>query len=113
MLYVQTKKGNRGFASSNTVNNRVRALQAFFSWPDDQGYTKEHRLEHIKPPKFTRKVIEILTAEEVARILSSMNPDTVLGARHTAMVTVVLNTGLKLAEVVRLEPANVTWRTGT
>ena len=81
MLYVQTKKGNRGFASRNTVNNRVRALRSFFSWPDDQGYTKEHRLEHMKPLKFTRKVIEILTAEEIARILSSMNPeDTVPGA---------------------------------
>ena len=31
VLYFQTRKGNRGFVSSNTVNNRVRAFRAFFS----------------------------------------------------------------------------------
>ena len=61
----------------------------------------------MKPPKFTGKVIDILTGDEIDRILSSMNQDTVLGARNTAMVTVMLDTGLRLAEVVRLEPANV------
>ena len=107
VLYVQTRKGNRGFASSTTVNNRVRALRAFFSWLHSQGYTKEHRLEHMKPPKFTKKVKDILTGDEIDRILRSMNQDTVLGARNTAMVTLMLDTGLRLAEVVRLEPENV------
>ena len=29
VLYFQTRKGNRGIVSSNTVNYRVRALRAF------------------------------------------------------------------------------------
>ena len=61
----------------------------------------------MKPPKFTKKVIDILTGDAIDRILSSMNQDAVLGARNTAMVTVMLDTGLRLAEVVRLDPANV------
>ena len=107
VLYVQTRKGNRGFVYSNTVNNRVRALRAFFGWLHRQGYTKEHRLQMMRPPKFTKKLIDILTADDIDRVLNSMNPNTVLGARNTAMVTLMLDTGLRLSEVVKAEPANV------
>ena len=107
VLYFQTRKGNRGFVSSNTVNNRVRALRAFFSWLHYQGYTKEHRLQKMRPPKFTKKVTEILTSDEIERVLNCMNPNTVLGARNSAMVTLMLDSGLRLSEVVRLEHADV------
>ena len=61
----------------------------------------------MKPSKFTKKVIEILTAEEIDKVLSSMNPDTVLGARNIAMVTLIPDTGLRRSEVIRLDPADV------
>ena len=86
VLYVQTRKGNRGFVSSNTVNNRVRALRAFFGWLDRQDYPEEHRLQRMRPPRFAKKIIEILTADEIQRVLSSINPDTVMEARNTAML---------------------------
>ena len=108
VLYVQTRKGNRGFASSTTVNNRVRALRAFFSWlhrprvherasPRAYEATQVHQEGQGHP----------YGSDEIDRILRSMNQDTVLGARNTAMVTLMLDTGLRLAEVVRLEPENV------
>ena len=61
----------------------------------------------MKPSKFTKKVIEILTAEEIDKVLSSMNPDTVLGAMNIAMVTLMPDTGLRRSEVIRLDPADV------
>lgn len=107
VLYFQTRRGRRGFVTSNTVNNRVRALRAFFAWLHREGYTEEHRLENMKPPKFTKKVIEILTADEIDKVLGSMNQDTVLGARNIAMVTLMLDTGLGRSEVITLDPADV------
>ena len=32
ILHLQDRKGLRGKASSHTVNNRVRAVRAFFNW---------------------------------------------------------------------------------
>ena len=107
VLYFQTRKGNRGLVSSNTVNNRVRALRAFFGWLHHQGYTEEHRLQKMRPPKLAKRVIQILTADEIDRVLNCMNPNTVLGARNTSMVTLMLDTGLRLSEVVRLEHVDV------
>ena len=37
VLSFQTRKGRQGFVTSNTVNNRVRALRAFLGWLNRKG----------------------------------------------------------------------------
>ena len=107
ILHLQDRKGLWGKASSHTVNNRVRALRAFFNWLYRQGYTDTHRLENVKPPKVRQKEIEILTDEEIERILASVNPNTAMGARNTAIYSLMLDTGLRLSEAVTLKYKDV------
>jgi site-specific recombinase XerD len=107
ILYLRGRKGQRGPASSHTVNNRVRALRAFFAWLHRRGYTDEHRLRDLRPPRVTEKVIEVLTADEIENIFASMNPNTLLGARNTAIYSLMLDTGLRLSEVVTLRYEDV------
>ena len=107
ILHLQGRPGLWGQASSHTVNNRVRALRAFFNWLHVQGYTECHRLEKLKVPKVRQKVIETLTDEEIERIFATMNPRTVLGARNTALYSLMLDTGLRLSEVVTLKYRDV------
>ncbi len=107
ILHLQTRKGLWGPASSHTVNGRVRALRAFFNWLHGQGYTEDHRLKGLRPPKVKEKVIEILTDEEVKRIFASINPNTLMGARNTAIIGLMLDTGLRLSEVVTLKSDDV------
>ena len=107
VLHLQRRKGLWGDASSHTVNNRVRALRAFFNWLYRQGYTECHRLENLKPPKVRQKEIEILTDEEIDRIFASVNPKTAMGSRNTAIYSLMLDTGLRLSEVVTLKYEDV------
>jgi len=37
ILHVQSRPGLKGVVSPNTVNNRVRALRAFFAWLNRKG----------------------------------------------------------------------------
>ena len=103
ILHLQGRPGLWGQASSHTVNNRVRALRAFFNWLYKQGYTECHRLQNLKVPKVRQKEIETLTDEEIERIFATMNPRTVLGARNMAIYSLMLDTGLRLSEVVTLK----------
>ena len=103
VLYLQSRRGQRGPASSHTLNNRVRALRAFFAWLHRRGYTEEHRLKDLRPPRVTEKVIEPLTPDEIKKIFDSINPATLLGARNTAIYSLMLDTGLRLSEVVTLK----------
>ena len=107
ILHLQGRPGLWGQASSHTVNNRVRALRAFFNWLYKQGYTECHRLQNLKVPKVRQKEIETLTDEEIERIFASMNPGTVLGARNTAIYSLMLDTGLRLTELVTLKYRDV------
>ena len=107
VLHLQRRKGLWGDASSHTVNNRVRALRAFFNWLYRQGYTECHRLENLKPPKVRQKEIEILTDEEIERVFASVNPNTAMGARNTAIYSLMLDTGLRLNEVATLRYKDV------
>ena len=103
ILYLQTRKGLWGPVSSHTLNNRVRALRAFFAWLHRRGYTEEHRLQDLRPPKVVQKVIEPLTEEEIQRVFASINPNTVLGARNAAIYSLMLDTGLRISEVACLK----------
>ncbi len=107
ILHLQGRSGVRGAQSSHTVNNRVRALRAFFAWLHRRGYTEENRLKDLRLPKTTEKVIEVLTTDEVGRIFAAIDPDSFLGARNTAIFSLMLDTGLRLSETTTLKHEDV------
>lgn len=107
ILHVQSRPGLKGAISPNTVNNRVRALRAFFAWLNRKGYTEDHVLKDLRPPKMVKQVIEPLTPEEIKRMFSAMNPNTAMGVRNTALYSLMLDTGLRLSEVAHLEEVGV------
>ena len=73
ILSLRERKWNGKSLSSQTLNNRVRALRAFFSWLGREGYTEENLLAGLKSPKVAQPVIEPLTTEEVERLFSRIN----------------------------------------
>ena len=101
VIHLQCRPGIKELASPDTVNSRVRALRAFFNWLSRKGYTDTHRLKNLKVPKVRQKEIEILTDEEIERIFNSIDPTTPLGGRDNAIISIMLDTGLRLSEVVR------------
>jgi site-specific recombinase XerD len=92
-----------------SVQNYVRGLRAFFSWLRREGYTEENILGQLKPPKVPQKLVDVLTEEEVARILGCLDVDTASGSRDMAMAITFLDSGLRLSELtgIRLVDAHI------
>jgi site-specific recombinase XerD len=108
ILHIQSRPCLKGGAlSPNTVNNRVRALRAFFAWLNRKGYNEDHVLKDLRPPKMVKKAIEPLTPEEIKRMFATVNANTAMGARNTALYSLMLDTGLRLSEVAHLEEVGV------
>jgi len=107
ILFLREKRVNGKSLSSHTLNNRVRALRAFFPWLAHEGYTDRNLLAGLRPPKVAQTVIEPLTAEEVERLFSRINQNTMLGARNAAILALLLDTGLRLSELVTLKVQDV------
>lgn len=89
-----------------SVQTYVRGIRAFFSWLHREGYTEDNVLASLKLPKAPRKLIEVLSDEEVARILACMDTNTALGCRDMAMIVVYLDLGLRLSELLGLKIAD-------
>jgi site-specific recombinase XerD len=77
-------------------------LRAFASWLHSEGYTETNRLQAVKPPKIQSKVIQVLTDEEIRRLLGRFDRDDPFGARNFAAVWTLLDCGLRASELCGL-----------
>ena len=94
--YVLNRQGKLKAISIQTY---IRALKAFFNWMYKEGFTPENRLVKLKPPKAPIKVVEILTQNEIAKVLGHIDRDSFAGARDYAILLLFLDTGLRCGEL--------------
>ena len=64
-------------------------------------------LKNLKQPRTADQIIEPLTQEEIGRLFSAVNPNTFLGSRNTALISLMLDTGLRLSEVADLKEPDI------
>ena len=88
--------------SDASVNCYVRGLRGFASWLYEQEYTDTNILGRLKAPKMTKKAVDILTDEEIARILAHLNTPTATNIRNRAIFLTLLDTGIRASELLTL-----------
>lgn len=96
----------KGGLSPHSVHAYVRTLKSFGSWLVEEEYVEVHPFERLKPPKLPDTIIEVLSDDEIRRMVAAISPDTVLGVRMHAMVLLLLDTGLRASELCGLTVAN-------
>jgi site-specific recombinase XerD len=89
--------------SPQTVADHVRILKGFGTWLWEEGYTPENVLQRLQLPKVPSRIVEVLAEGEVTALLAAVDPDTTAGARDLAILTLFLDTGLRLSELVGLQ----------
>ncbi len=99
-------KSHEGTLSSSYIQGNVRALRAFASWLHVDGYTDTNILRPLKAPKVQTKVVEVLTDDEVRRLVAVFDRDEPYGARGYAIVWTLLDCGLRAAELCELTLEN-------
>jgi integrase/recombinase XerC/integrase/recombinase XerD len=96
------KMVREGQLSSSYVQGFARALRAFATWLHEDGYTVENVLKPLRPPKIQQKVVQVLTDEEVSRLLGVYDRDESFGARNFAILLTFLDCGLRASELCQL-----------
>lgn len=92
--------------SPYSVAGKVRSCKAFASWLHREGYTTDNILAGFKVPKVPHHIVEPLGNGEVGQLVSSQNPLTAAGCRNTAILVVMLDTGIRLSELCSLKLEN-------
>lgn len=89
--------------SERSINRIVISLRSFYNYLKDQEVVKEIPKIYYKNTNTTRKLPEILTIEEVDRIIKIVDKDSNKGIRDNALLELMYATGMKVSEIINLK----------
>ncbi|MDX2164891.1 MAG: tyrosine-type recombinase/integrase [Gammaproteobacteria bacterium] len=112
--FVQIKP-NKGSYSTSSINQRVAALDIFFSWavkerfvPENTNPVVAYKKMGIQPRRIDTQVpneevkLEILTNAQQAKLNSEIQSENFLPIRNHCIAVLILSTGLYAYEIVNL-----------
>ncbi|MBM7869192.1 integrase/recombinase XerD [Clostridium pascui] len=105
MAFVQELHKSKK-ANSSIVRNIV-AIRNFYKFLKKQGIINEDPVINYEIPKIERNMPQILTLEEVNKLLNSPDLTTEKGVRDKAMLEVMYATGVKVTELLNITTFDV------
>ncbi len=77
-------------------------LRSFFGYLCLSDIIESSPVEFIESPRPSRKLPEVLSTEEIDRIISSIDPSTTKGLRDRAIIELLYSCGLRVSEATEL-----------
>lgn len=96
-----------------SVRNRYTGVRQFFGWLLEEGEITETPVKNIPPPMIPENPPPILSDAQIRALLKVCKGSEVEDRRDLAIVSVFLDTGLRLGELVGLEVEDVDVETMT
>ena len=113
-IYINQKPAERGRSAKLTkksVQTYMRHIKCFLAFCHVEGYLQTPVHTMMRTPKAERPVIEILTDDELTSIFTCFKK-TEQGLRNTAMVMLMVDCGLRLAEVAGIRSEDINFQKG-
>lgn len=85
-----------------TASNRFRALKVFFKWAIEEGELRNSPMEHMKPPHVPEVPPDVLTEEQLRKLLKSCEGKSFEDRRDNAIIRLLLDTGMRRSEIAGL-----------
>ena len=98
--------------SGFTVNSYLRAVRAFFSWLADEEIIPESPFTRVRIPRPPRKIIATFSPAQFQALIAAADATTAGGYRNLTILTVLLDTGLRVSELTGLALENVDLEAG-
>lgn len=86
-----------------TVSRNIASIKAFFDYLFHQHRISEDPSELLKAPRVEKKVPEILSVDEMERLLLQPSDCTDKGMRDKAMLELLYATGIRVTELISLK----------
>jgi site-specific recombinase XerD len=89
--------------------NRYRSLQQFFRWLADEGEIPVSPMARMHPPTIPETPPDVLTPDQLKRLLAACAGPRFDERRDMAIVMLLIDTGIRLAELSGLTVEDVDW----
>ncbi len=94
--------GRQAGHSARTLRRRLSTLRTFFDWAMREGLLAHNPAAAVRAPRAARRLPRSLAPDSVARLLDAAPADA-LGLRDFAIMELLYSSGLRLAELQRLD----------
>jgi integrase/recombinase XerD len=91
----------------------LSSLRGFFGWRLKEGYTQSDPTATITGPRLQRKLPDVLSVEEIDKLLQAASGSDPRALRDTAMIELAYSSGLRVTELVTLRRQAVNFETKT
>ena len=85
-----------------TVAKHYRSMQQMFRWLVEDGEIPASPMERMRPPKVPEQPVDVFTDDELTRLLASAKGNTFENRRDTAILRLLLDTGMRASELTLL-----------
>lgn len=101
-----TSMGEQNFAAA-TISRNIASIKALFHFMAQEGIVKKDITDGLKAPKIEKKIPEILTMDEVIRLLEQPSGNSHKEIRDKAMLELLYATGIRVTELITLKVSDV------
>lgn len=92
-----------------TAAKHYRSLQQLFKWLDEDGEIDHSPMAKMSPPQVPEQPVPILTDAELARLLAVCKGNEFEQRRDTAILRVLIDTGVRLGEIATMTVDAIDW----
>ncbi|MBI3552715.1 MAG: tyrosine-type recombinase/integrase [Elusimicrobia bacterium] len=103
-----TSLRRRGQASE-TVFRSYGGMRCAFRFWKREGAIESNPMELVERPRRERALIRPLSAEQASRLIEMPDAASLQGLRDRAMIMLMLDSGLRISELLSLETSRVDW----
>lgn len=94
-----------GFSPSS-VRRQIAAMRTYYRFLISEKHVLQDPSRDLEIPKAWRRLPDVLTLDEVERLLAAPNPDEPMAWRDRALMEIAYGTGTRVSELVSLESAS-------
>ncbi len=98
--------------SKRTIARRLSCLRKFFAWLFEEKHIRQNPAELLDTPKLPLYLPEVLSLEEVQKLLSAPDTSTKLGQRDLAMLHLLYASGLRVSELIHVKATDIDFERG-
>jgi integrase/recombinase XerC len=96
-----------------SMARKISAIRSFFRWLDESGRTPSNPAEGLRTPRRPRRLPQVLTGEEVVRLLEAPDAGRWGGLRDRALLETLYSTGARVSELAGLDLRDLDLMEGT
>ncbi len=95
-----------------TLARRISSLRSFLAWCVERGELDSNPAALVDTPKLPSLLPDVLTQEEISRLLNAPDATGKLGLRDRAMLELLYAAGMRVSELIELQPLDLDLQRG-